>query len=161
MDFLRHNDGVQGDGNKTAPDGSPHQGLDAPLAHRRPGYPLSCVPAEPDSVSPGTAIVPIVPACLQAPLDTVVIPQKIHPARGQSPPRTLQPDDPGKAGKGQALFGIIRIARCTNKDGEMGSGLLVLRKMGGMGMILTNTHTRRWQLAHGTVGKRAFVPRAV
>ena len=27
---------------------------DAPWAHRRPGYPLSgCVPAEPDSVSPG------------------------------------------------------------------------------------------------------------
>src|SRR5689334_11481834 len=31
---------------------------EAPSAHRRPGYPLSgCVPAEPDSVSPGGGVV--------------------------------------------------------------------------------------------------------
>ena len=37
-----------------APDKRTRQGPTAPLAHRRPGYPLSgCVPAEPDSVSPG------------------------------------------------------------------------------------------------------------
>src|SRR6266478_4738345 len=37
-----------------APGGFHHQGPDAPSAHRRPSYPLSgCVPAEPDSVSPG------------------------------------------------------------------------------------------------------------
>jgi hypothetical protein len=37
-----------------APDKRTRQGPAAPLAHRRPGYPLSgCVPAEPDSVSPG------------------------------------------------------------------------------------------------------------
>jgi len=30
-----------------------------PWTHRRPSYPLSgCVPAEPDSVSPGTTILP-------------------------------------------------------------------------------------------------------
>src|SRR5271165_3086088 len=40
---------------ETAPGGLHHQGPDAPSAHRRPGYPLSgCVPAEPDSVSPGS-----------------------------------------------------------------------------------------------------------
>src|SRR5215475_2934204 len=33
-------------------------GACAPLAHRRPGYPLSgCSPAEPDSVSPGATTV--------------------------------------------------------------------------------------------------------
>jgi len=38
-----------------APGGLNHQGPDAPLAHRRAGYPLSgCVPAEPESVSPAT-----------------------------------------------------------------------------------------------------------
>ena len=37
-----------------APDKQTRRGPTAPLAHRRPGYPLSgCVPAEPDSVSPG------------------------------------------------------------------------------------------------------------
>ena len=39
---------------RNAPDKRTCQGPAAPLAHRRPGYPLSgCVPAEPDSVSPG------------------------------------------------------------------------------------------------------------
>jgi hypothetical protein len=38
-----------------APGGMNHQGPDAPLAHRRAGYPSSgCVPAEPESVSPAT-----------------------------------------------------------------------------------------------------------
>jgi hypothetical protein len=38
-----------------APSKRTGQGPDAPLAHRRPGYPLSgCFPAEPNSVSPGT-----------------------------------------------------------------------------------------------------------
>ncbi len=41
-------------GKQRAPDKRTRQGPTAPLAHRRPGYPLSgCVPAEPDSVSPG------------------------------------------------------------------------------------------------------------
>lgn len=41
-------------GKQKAPDKRARQGPTAPLAHRWPGYPLSgCVPAEPDSVSPG------------------------------------------------------------------------------------------------------------
>jgi hypothetical protein len=41
-------------GKQRAPDKRTRQGPTAPLAHRRPGYPLSgCVPAEPDFVSPG------------------------------------------------------------------------------------------------------------
>ena len=58
--FFRHGDGVQWCRKKTTPDGSPRPGPDAPLAHRRPGYPLpGCVPAEPDSVSPGRVIIPL------------------------------------------------------------------------------------------------------
>ena len=60
MDFLRHGSGVQWLINlcavvyNAAPGNLSRQGPDAPLAHRRPGYPSSgCVPAEPDSVSPG------------------------------------------------------------------------------------------------------------
>jgi len=41
-----------GGGTEAAPNDLNRQGPDAPLAHRRSGYPLSgCVPAEPDSVS--------------------------------------------------------------------------------------------------------------
>lgn len=41
----------------TAPENLDPQGPDAPLAHHRPGYPLSgCSSAEPDSVSPGNSI---------------------------------------------------------------------------------------------------------
>ena len=44
---------------KTTPGGNKPPGADAPLAHRRPGYPLSgCVPAEPDSVSPDNFTIP-------------------------------------------------------------------------------------------------------
>ena len=57
--FLRHDSGVQWCEKKTAPDDLGHQGPDAPLAHRRPEYPSSgCVPAEPDSVSPGIYSLP-------------------------------------------------------------------------------------------------------
>src|ERR1041384_4655094 len=46
---------------ENAPDNDRCQGPDAPLAHRRPGYPSSgCVPAEPESVSPDTFSVPVV-----------------------------------------------------------------------------------------------------
>ena len=39
---------------KKAPDHRSGQGPQAPSAHHRPGYPLlGCVPAEPNSVSPG------------------------------------------------------------------------------------------------------------
>ena len=56
--FSRHDSGVQWC-EKTAPDDLGHQGPDAPLAHRRPEYPSSgCVPAEPDSVSPGIYSLP-------------------------------------------------------------------------------------------------------
>jgi len=57
--FSRHDSGVQWREKKTAPNDLGHQGPDAPLAHRRPEYPSSgCVPAEPESVSPGTCSLP-------------------------------------------------------------------------------------------------------
>lgn len=63
----------------TAPDGFHHQGPDAPSAHRRPGYPLSgCVPAEPDSVSPGNLRVASAPPRHNPLSDTGVMPPKIH-----------------------------------------------------------------------------------
>src|SRR5665213_3606542 len=52
-------------GIRTSPGSNGLQGPDAPLAHRSPGHvildrgPLDCcVPAEPDSASPGTLTVP-------------------------------------------------------------------------------------------------------
>ena len=49
---------------KMAPGSHNRQEPDAPLAHRRPGYSLSgCVPAEPDSASPGTFTVSSFDAC--------------------------------------------------------------------------------------------------
>ena len=61
------------------------RGQGAPSAHRRLGYPLSgCVPAEPDSVSPGAVIVPRRPTSFQAPLDTVAMPQKSIPFAGNA-----------------------------------------------------------------------------
>lgn len=54
QDFRRHISGVRWPTMKTASDNNCRQRPDAPSAHRRPGYPSSgCVPAEPDSVSPG------------------------------------------------------------------------------------------------------------
>lgn len=65
MDFLRHASGVQRVESKKAPDKRTRHGPTAPLAHRRPGYPLSgCVPAEPDSVSPSDFSIAIqFPSC--------------------------------------------------------------------------------------------------
>ena len=61
------------------------RGPDTPLAHRRPGYPLSgCVPAEPDSVSPGSSILPFVATTVQIPLDTVAWPRKSIPTLRKS-----------------------------------------------------------------------------
>jgi hypothetical protein len=54
---------------RTTPGGKPRQRSDAPLAHRRPGPVVwdralsGCVPAEPDSASPGTLTVPRLNAC--------------------------------------------------------------------------------------------------
>jgi hypothetical protein len=77
VDFLRHDSGVrwrQG----TAPDGFHQQGPDAPSAHRRPGYPLSgCVPAEPNSVSPGNVRLASTEQRGKPPSDTRVMPRKI------------------------------------------------------------------------------------
>src|SRR5208337_53879 len=73
----RHDSGVRRHQGK-APDGFHHQGPDAPSAHRRPGYPLSgCVPAEPDSVSPGRVRLASTEQCGKPPSDTRVMPQKI------------------------------------------------------------------------------------
>lgn len=73
----RHDSGVRRHQGK-APDGFHHQGPDAPSAHRRPGYPLSgCVPAEPDSVSPGRVRLASTEQCGKPPSDTGVMPQKI------------------------------------------------------------------------------------
>ncbi len=77
MDWGRHDSGVRRHQGK-APDGFHHQGPDAPSAHRRPGYPLSgCVPAEPDSVSPGSVRLASTEQCGKPPSDTGVMPQKI------------------------------------------------------------------------------------
>ena len=60
---------------KNAPNRKNDQGLDAPLAHRRPGYPLSgCVPAEPDSVSPGNIRLAEVTLVAKVLLDTGAMP---------------------------------------------------------------------------------------
>jgi len=77
VDLGRHDSGVRRHQGK-APDGFHHQGPDAPSAHRRPGYPLSgCVPAEPDSVSPGSVRLASAEQCGKPPSDTGVMPQKI------------------------------------------------------------------------------------
>ena len=59
MDFFRHGSGVPWLLQRAAPGQFLSQGPSVPWAHRRPGYPLSgCVPAEPDSVSPGQKRLP-------------------------------------------------------------------------------------------------------
>jgi len=59
---------------------------DAPSAHPRSGYPLpGCVPAEPDSVSPDTAILPESILPQHPPSDTRAMPQKIPGAWGLAP----------------------------------------------------------------------------
>ena len=95
LDFLRHDSGVRWRQGKT-PDGFHHQGPDAPSAHRRPGYPLSgCVPAEPDSVSPGRGRLASTEQCDKPPSDTGVMPQKIQPnllreAKGLLKPKRIK-----------------------------------------------------------------------
>ena len=77
--FLGDPTVASGGWQRTAPGGFDHQGPDAPSAHRRPGYPLSgCVPAEPDSVSPGNIRVTSVAQRDKPPSDTGVMPPKIH-----------------------------------------------------------------------------------
>ena len=64
------------------------------LANRRPEYPLpDCVPAEPDSVSPGIKSVAHTFHVGQIPLDVGVMPRKIHPRR-QCQSCALKPDEP-------------------------------------------------------------------
>src|SRR5208337_1806639 len=76
--FLGDPTVASGGRQRTAPGGFDHQGPDAPSAHRRPGYPLSgCVPAEPDSVSPGRVRLASTEQCGKPPSDTRVMPQKI------------------------------------------------------------------------------------
>jgi len=59
---------------------------DAPLTHPRPGYPsLGCVPAEPNSVLPGTVQTTDSNVELQPPLNTRAMPQKIPGVRGLAP----------------------------------------------------------------------------
>jgi putative transposase len=59
---------------------------DAPSAHPRSGYPLpGCVPAEPDSVSPDTVMLPESILPKHPPSDTRVMPKKIPGAWGLAP----------------------------------------------------------------------------
>jgi hypothetical protein len=59
MDFFRHGSGVPWLLQRAAPSLFLSQGPFVSWAHRRPGYPLSgCVPAEPNSVSPGQKKLP-------------------------------------------------------------------------------------------------------
>jgi len=65
-------------------DGS--QKPDAPSAHPRSGYPSpGCVPAEPDSVSPDTVMLPESILQKHPPSDTRVMPKKIPGAWGLAP----------------------------------------------------------------------------
>ena len=59
---------------------------DAPSAHPRPGYPSSsCVPAELDSVSPGSVILSCTESHEKPPSDTRAMPEKIPGAWGPAP----------------------------------------------------------------------------
>jgi hypothetical protein len=117
---------------KTAPGALRHQGPDTPLAHRRPGYPLSgCVPAEPDSVSPGDVILPRIADLEQPPLDIGAIPLKIPGVWGRSLPGASPSNEPrplipvGRTGRGpgglascrssQPTFASCRASRQGNK----------------------------------------------
>src|SRR6266702_8077082 len=63
---------------RMAPAGFHQRGPDAPSAHRRPGYPLSgCVPAEPDSVSPGGPRLATTGSRDKRPSDTGAMPARI------------------------------------------------------------------------------------
>jgi len=87
MDFLRHNSGVPWRLKRGTPGQVFGPGPSAPWAHRRPGYPLSgCVPAEPDSVSPGKRISPPEFLLGQGPGDTGGMPGKSQGVRGSDPP---------------------------------------------------------------------------
>ena len=71
---------------------SPLSISDAPSAHRPPGYPLSgCVPAEPDSVSPGNIRVASVAQRDKPPSDTGVMPPRIHHIETPVHPEASQP----------------------------------------------------------------------
>lgn len=86
--FLGDPTVASGGRQRTAPGGFDHQGPDAPSAHRRPGYPLSgCVPAEPDSVSPGNLRVTSIAQRDKPPSDTGVMPPKIHHIEPRYTPR--------------------------------------------------------------------------
>jgi hypothetical protein len=65
---------------RTTPGSKRRQRSDAPLAHRRPGYSLSgCVPAEPDSASPGSLTVPRLDACRNHSWTSEQCLEKSHP----------------------------------------------------------------------------------
>jgi hypothetical protein len=65
VDFLRHDSGDRWRMARSSPT-SVERGSSEPSVHRRPGYPLSgCVPAEPDSVSPGEKTITRKPAANQ------------------------------------------------------------------------------------------------
>ncbi len=73
--------------NESDPERSDAPGSDAPSAHRRPGYPLpGCVPAEPDSVSPGPIRL-LPPAIVASPIGHRSHALKI-PSQGSSEGRT-------------------------------------------------------------------------
>jgi hypothetical protein len=60
--------------NAKVPGNRNRQGPDALSAHHRPGYSLSgCVPAEPDSASPGTFSIRRVERSKQQPLDSITL----------------------------------------------------------------------------------------
>ncbi len=81
--------GVESSHEKRLPEIADLQKPDAPLAHPRPGYPLtSCVPAELASVSPGADQPNDSIQIQQPPLDTRAMPQKIPGVWGLAPSRS-------------------------------------------------------------------------
>ena len=85
QDFRRHISGVRWPAMKTAPDNYHRQRPDASSAHRRPGYPSSgCVPAEPDSVSPGNhTLAPMSTSCKKPSAPEPCLKNPIAPGNGR------------------------------------------------------------------------------
>ena len=104
QDFRRHISGVRWPTIKAASDNNRRQRPDAPSAHRRPGYPSSgCVPAEPDSVSPGNHTLASMATTCKNPSDTGAMPEKSRlgappqiktPLRSQKSPTRFGEDPP-------------------------------------------------------------------
>ena len=94
--FFRHGSGVSNGTQKRQPlVAFATRGLDAPLAHRRPGYSLSgCFPAEPDSVFPGRTNITRELRSVPIPIGHRSYASEIHSLIINRTWRALPPDEP-------------------------------------------------------------------